>query len=33
MENKALLNKLRAMQTLYAQIDQDNKAIEAFTQF
>jgi len=33
MENKELLNKLRAMQTLYAQIDQDNKAIEAFTQF
>lgn len=33
MENKELLNKLRAMQTLYARIDQDNKAIEAFTQF
>lgn len=33
MENKELLNKLRAMQTLYARIDQDNKAIEDFTKF
>ena len=33
MENKELLNKLRAMQTLYARIDQDNKAIEDFTMF
>jgi len=33
MENKELLNKLRAMQTLYARIDQDNKVIEDFTKF